>query len=214
MDDKPQQPEKVSKSDASLLSYEEMAEDPFFRDLLDTSCKTSSQSNNSVRDIGQIARLDLPADWQAGPTQENAVAADLFKEYDAPNDNDVKLCFYYRGMRCSALAGEAFHDLLKAPDHELSAEEYQSLQEILRNKDADYFSKAKAYTEAINEKRVLVVEGSYDRTSSTPIVNRTIYIDSDNTGTAVQEVYFQAPAIKFQKHLAEAEAALRSIHWK
>lgn len=214
MEETPQNPEKPSKPDPPFMSYEKMEEDPFFKELLDTRVQTISQSRRSISDLGQISSLSLPENWTAGPTQENAVAADLFKEYNAPNDSDVKLCFYYRGMRCSEQAGEAFRKVLSSSDHPLNVAEYKSLQEILRNKSPEYFSKEDAYTEVINGKRVLIVEGSYDKSNKSAISNKTMYIDADGTGTAVQEIYFQAPTQKFQKYSGEVDGALKSIEWK
>ncbi len=214
MDEKPQHPEKPSNLDPSFMSYEKMEEDPFFKELLDTRVQTISQSRRSISDLGQISNLSLPENWIAGQTQANAIAADLYKEYNPPNDSDVKLCFYYRGMRCSEPAGDAFRKVLSSTDHQLDAAEYQSLQEILRNKSPEYFSMGSAYTKEINGKRILIVEGSYDKSNASAISNKTMYIDSDSKGTAVQEIYFQAPTQKFQKHFGEVDGALKSIEWK
>ncbi len=59
---------------------------------------------------------------------------------------------------------------------------------------------------------VLLVEGSYkdkDHTGS-----KTIYVDSDGTGSALQEISYSAPGKDYAAHASEAEKALKSISWK
>lgn len=215
MGDVPQPPEPIKNSESLMgAANKESAYTLFIEELFNTKLPAGSRSNMPVTDIGQIKAMDLPSTWTAGTVQQNVFAADAYKEFNPDKDVDVKMCFYYRGIRTGRYAGEAFQKVLKEAPHDLSDEEYSSLQETLRNKDADYFTKTSARTEDINGKRVLVVEGSFSNNKSNQTDNKTIYVDSDGTGTAVQEIYFQAPAGKYKQYAADADRAFKSINWK
>jgi hypothetical protein len=68
-----------------------------------------------------------------------------------------------------------------------------------------------AATRDINQRRVLLVEGTY--TESGEDVH-AVHIDGDGAGSIIQEIYFQAPKKEYPLHFAEASAALKSIQWK
>jgi microcompartment protein CcmK/EutM len=158
--------------------------------------------------------MSLPSEWIAAPAHKANIGGDLFREYHISGDPELKLCFYYRGIRTSQFDGETFKQVLQKPPHDLSDAELSTLAATLRNKNPQLFAKTVARTEDLNGKRVLVVEGSYDQGKPTQIDNRSIYVDSDGTGTAVQEIFCQGPSAKFQKHSQEYRAALSSIRWK
>lgn len=111
----------------------------------------------------------------------------------------------------SSLKGRQFVKALKAPPHVLTDDEYNGLQFIARIDK--YFTKRDARTVSINGRRVLIVEGTQDLGKPEQVETKTIFIDSDGTGTAVQEVYFLAKPNKYKEHLTEVNKALNAIIW-
>ena len=162
--------------------------------------------------LGQIDQIDIPPGWQEGTAQKPTGGSSLFREFHPADNPEVRLCFYYRGRRISEEAGQAFHSMLEQPPHVLKPEELQPLREVLREKlNSKDFNLLFAKTEEMNGKRVLVVEGAYNNSQ---LKTRELFVDSDGTGTAVQEIYYQAPRNDYARFQPAALSALKSIRWK
>ncbi len=159
---------------------------------------------------GQIQAMAVPAGWERRADSQLPAGAGL-TEFHAPGQDNVRLNSFYRGSRVGAEAARAFHECLAKPPHQLHANEIKALSQVLGDKD-DGFDIFFARTVDLNGKRVLSVEGSFkdkDHTSE-----KTIYVDTDGTGSAVQEISYAACGKDYQRYLGEAEKAFRSIVWK
>lgn len=164
-----------------------------------------------VKDHGQVKHLELPPGWSACP-EEQRTSGDYLKEFRSEESEDVKLSFYYRGQRIPRLAAEEFQKILANPAHELSAEELEQAEIVIRNAaDEEYFSISSSHTEDLHGKRVLIVEGVWKTSGQ---ADYGIFIDSDNTGSAVQEIHFLAPEREYVNYIDQIEQVLASITWK
>lgn len=162
--------------------------------------------------IGQIRKMTIPPAWEKGPDYNNREHAGSYKEFHPYGKTDCQLGFYYRGRRTSETAGQNFKEVLEQESHELTPTEYSSLEETLRDKArAEDFTVKNARTEEINGKRVLIVEGRYNKNQND---STHMFIDTDGTGTAVQEVFFQAPKEQYAKYAGAAKTAMESIRWR
>ena len=159
---------------------------------------------------GQIQSMAMPAAWERRADVQLPAGAGLV-EFHPHGQDDVRLNSFYRGRRVDAESARAFRECLAKPPHQLQAQEIKALRDVLRNK-ADDFDIFFARTVDLNGKRVLSVEGFYKDAAHTGA--KTMYVDSDNTGSAVQEISYSAPGKAYQKHLDEAAKAFRSIVWK
>jgi len=164
----------------------------------------------AVISTGQIAGMSVPNGWVAREAVTLPAGAGLI-EYHPVGHDDIRLNSYYRGRRISAEAAQAFKDCLAQPPHALQSAELKALSEVLRDKSYD-FDIIFAKTEDLDGRRVLSVEGTYKDPAHTR--SRTIYVDSDHTGSAVQEISYTANSKDYQGHLTEAETALKSIIWR
>lgn len=207
--DMPKPVEQHEKMNAKSES-QRLAQEAFYKQLLSTPVKGVSIDMTKIVDVGQISQMDLPHTWKLGTT-DNTGGTD-FREYHPRNDPEVKLCTYYRGHRVDQPSADAFREVLKKPPHILSPSEIKSLAEIMRNKDdAKVFSMVVARTEDLNGKRVLAVEGRFiEKQYDT----HALYVDSDGNGSAVQEIYFQAPKADYMLYIKQARDAFKSIKWK
>lgn len=190
------------------------SDDAFFKELL-SEPKFEKKNTNSitVRDVGQVMSMTLPKSWEEGKPVSMPGNA-FFKEVHLKQNADVSLCFYYRGQRASIQGSEAFSAVLAKPDHVLTPAEFKSVSEIARNKDAKDFSLLNARTETINGKRVLVVEGRFKEKQ---IDTMSMYVEAEankQSGSVIQEIYYQAPKNDYVAHLKEAKDAFKSIIWK
>lgn len=182
-------------------------------DLMSTIAKNATKpAVSEVTDLGQISKMNLPTGWEEGVQQQHRQHAASYQEFHPVGEPECQLGFYYRGRRTSELAGQRFRDLLNKPPHALSRDEIDSLKEIVRDKysPAD-FQCSNARTVDIGGKRVLLLEGRYKAIQQD---SKHLFIDSDGTGTAVQEIFFQAPKDKFANYAKVAEQSMKSIKWK
>jgi hypothetical protein len=107
---------------------------------------------------------------------------------------------------------ERFRNLLAAPLHSLTQVELEDLRQLLQTRsDPASFRAMVAKTQDIHGKRVLVIEGLFLKHA---LHARTLYVDTDGTGSAVQEITFQAPNARFVKNLLQGVKSLESIIWK
>jgi len=112
----------------------------------------------------------------------------------------------------SEKSSQLFCGVLSTPPHNISQIEVDSLKEVLmRRNDPDTFRMFVAKTQDIKGKRVLVIEGVFLEFN---LQVRTLYVDSDGTGSAVQEISFQAPKDRFVKYLLPGTKSLETITWK
>lgn len=162
--------------------------------------------------VGQVQYMCLPAGWLEGPAARNGAPGILFRYYHPPEKPDVQLCFYFRGHKVSRAASVAFHDVLDKAAHMLALNEIKSVKEILGDRaDPQKFAIVLARTEDWNGRRLLTIEGRYyERQLDT----HAILIDADDTGSTVQEIFYQAPKADYLHYLQQAKAAFQSIEWK
>jgi hypothetical protein len=174
--------------------------------------RATNPAKEQVTNLGQIARMEMPSGWQPGPNYDTRQHSATYREFHPQGDPGCQLGFYYRGRRTSEYAGDKFHETLQKPSHILGDAELATLKEVIRDKanPADFELKS-AHTEDINGKRVLVLEGRYTGNQQD---SKHIFIDADGTGTAVQEIFFQAPKDKYQRYAKAADDAMHSTRWK
>lgn len=159
---------------------------------------------------GQIKSMELPEGWLEC-VQEKRTASDYLTEYRAPESANAKLLFYYRGHRIAPGGAADFLKVLSLPDHELTDQEFSSVDLVIRNaSDPDFFLLSSSRTEELNGKRVLIVEGIWKKGG---LVDLGVFIDSDKTGSAVQEIHFEAPQSEYELFVDQAEKSLKSIVW-
>lgn len=174
--------------------------------------QNTSSARAKVIAIGQIESMTLPEDWLESYVDKPEGSPASLRLFHPTGEELAQLGFFYRGRRLAAKDGQAFCDLLRQSPHVLSGSELESIASLLRDKsDPEEFKLLIAKTEDFNGKRILVVEGRFLEISED---NRSIFIDSDGTGTAVQEVYFQAHKLLFGRYYRAAAAAMKTIKWK
>lgn len=209
------------KTDAQLekenqeLARQIKAKDPeAYKKYIEPELKRIEDAKRGITTVivGQV-RMKFPDTWKPGLVRKNAIGNDSYEDYKINGDKDATISFYYRGMRTAEDEGEDFLKVLKAPPHDLSDMEFWRIKSTLRRANDD-FTKTVLRTVDLNGKRVLLLEGNIYKGKPNEEYVRSIYIDSDGTGTAVQEVFFQASPKKYKEHLKEAEAAFNSISWK
>jgi hypothetical protein len=189
--------------------------DNLFNRVFDTTSMNHAMNNSmnqdksSIISTGQIESMNVPTGWVKRGKVSLRAGAGLV-EYNPVGQENVRLKSFYRGNSVSDEAASAFKDCLNKPPHLLKPEELKGLSEILRDKAYDF--KGSAKTEDLNGKRVLVLEGRYSDEKHTS--TQTIYVDSDGTGSAIQEIAYTASGKDYTANLVKAQKAFKSIVWK
>lgn len=164
-----------------------------------------------VENQGQVKSMQLPEGWFEREVEETT-SHTFMRQFQAADNEEVTLSFYYRGHRTSDGDATNFLRVLGQPDHELSSEEAKSVRSIIRNaSDADWFLTNSIRTENLKGKCVLMLEGIW---KASDLADLGVFVDSDGTGSAVQEIHFTAPKDEYSKYLAMIEEALKSVKWK
>jgi hypothetical protein len=178
------------------------------RSKLTGASKMMMKAQVMVKRHGQIKELTMPENW----CELKMAEGQLIREFAPIERDDIRISFFYRGHRVHREAGEAFLKVLACPEHELSAEERESIEWIIRNaSEPDWFATRSMRTETVNKKMVLVFEGIWiaDR-----IANLGLLFDTDETGTAVQEIHYTAPESEYYQYLPVAVNAIKTVVWK
>lgn len=163
-----------------------------------------------VKNLGQVKHIEIPTGWVAKLDRDDSQP--YLKEYSPQDRADVKLIFYYRGSRVDRQSGIDFHNILKLAPHDLPPAEKLSLVFVLRDIGAtDLFETLSMRTDNINRKTVLLTEGLWRKSN---LHNLAIFVDTDGTGTAVQEIHYTAPPAVYLKYLPTIKDAIKSIKWK
>jgi hypothetical protein len=172
----------------------------------------SASATWPVTDVGQVRSLTLPATWQQGRIVKPLAGAGAYRQYHRTDAPESVIVMYYRGRRTALNAGKRFRNVLDKPPHVLTHTEARALGEIIRDRaSAQDFKIVLACTQDWNGKRVLIIEGKWNELQHDTFA---ILIDSDGTGTAIQEIYFQAPCDQYPGRIIEAKRVLKSIVWK
>lgn len=173
--------------------------------------RSASGKGMELEDQGQIDKMTLPQGWVDGKLPPGATTSGTLKLFSPPDDPDARFGFFYRGQRMSDGSSAAFKRVLEKPAHVLTASEIKDLKEVMRDKDPASFKTLVVRTEDLNGKRVLIVEGNYTGFNHDAY---SMYIDSDGTGSAVQEVWFEAAKPSYMKRLKSVKDSLATIKWK
>lgn len=176
-----------------------------------TGSQSASVKGMELQDQGQIDKMTLPQGWGDGKLPAGATTSGTLKLFSPPGDAESRLGFFYRGQRVSDGSAAAFKRVLESPAHALSPSEISELKEVMRDKDPSSFKTLSVRTEDLAGRRVLIVEGTYTSFNHDAY---SIYVDSDGTGSAVQELWFEAPKVSYSKQLKFVKDSFATIKWK
>lgn len=163
-----------------------------------------------LTDCGQIRSFPLPEGWTELTVDRPPFSLATARIFSPPKGESARLTFYYRGGPVSESQAANFTSLLSQPPHRLSDEELWSVQQVLRDAALPgVFKPARAATEDLQGKRVLVLRGYWPQSG---LESFTVYIDAGG-GAQVQEICFAAPRADFAKHWPAVKQALRHTRW-
>lgn len=132
--------------------------------------------------------------------------------FHLPEASKVQLTFHYRDRSLDADSQRSFAKLLSKPAHELTLQEREEIEMVLRYvSEPEYFGFSNIRTETLNGKMVLLIEGIWKKSR---LSTYGIFVSTDANASAVEEIHFVAPHTTFQQFSAKAKQAFNSITWK
>lgn len=167
--------------------------------------------STDIENLGAVEKMKLPAGWSKGEQRSGIGGLGHSQQFLLSDSKDTELTVFERGRRYESNAS-AFKSILAQPPHTLSAAEKEALGPILGNYgDPRAFAMASCKTEDLNGKKVLLIEGSWQELGhrSYSLIN-----NPDGEGQTVQEIFFKAPAKKYELYLPLAKQSIKSIQWK
>ncbi|MBX9687444.1 MAG: hypothetical protein K2X27_12125 [Candidatus Obscuribacterales bacterium] len=205
----------ISQSEASLAIIKKSEDNADLRN--GKSTKAVSERNetdaNYVLDIGAIESLRIPDGWiEKSPMPSEWATECLSRDFSPVDDENSTLSSFFRGSLISEASAFRFKRLLEEPAHELAEDEIFSIQQVLsKMAEKDAFEMRSLHTSEIAGKRVLIIDGEW---KSTKMQFHGILFNADESGRAIQEIFFEAPLTPFLKYLADVVACIGSIKWK
>lgn len=164
-----------------------------------------------IESIGQVRMMTLPANWRLAKREDQGGTMAFHEVYSAFENEDTTFEFYYRGTPVKESIARAFKATLLAEPHALSADEIHSLGIMVSYAlDGNAFKLKRIHTETLNGRRVLIVEGDFLQDGVTRL---HVFVDADDRGSAVQELFFQAPTADFKNSVDAGKRAFSSIIW-
>lgn len=158
--------------------------------------------------LGMIKRMVLPEGWKEESNRDESES----QTFRHPQEQDVKISFYYRGKPLSSRSAQRLEKVLAAPSHTLSDSECESIEVIMRDaSEPEFFRRKTVRTEVLNGIKVLVLEGFWILSD---LDCTCIFVASEENGTRIDEIYFLAPPDKFATYQPEFYQSLASIQWE
>lgn len=170
-------------------------------------------------DYGQIDHMNLPEGWHLSQVHHREIGGYSFRQCNPPDDPEVAICFFYRGLGLPPQESQEFCGILTKPPHQLDQSEHDKCEVVLRGRDDPQgFTMRKLFTTDLNGKRVLVLEGTFTEKQENVF---QLFINAGGSGRFVQEIYYQAPNGSannsqnlYDKYLPAAQNSFKSIIWK
>lgn len=160
---------------------------------------------------GALANMSMPPGWTAGESNylPGHHSYQEFLPKDASDDR-TRIQIVDRERSIPSQEQQALNRIFAAGDHRLTRGEQLALGSILGNKqDSSDFRIDRAWTQGLNGKQVLMVEGEF---TGNHVKNLSMIVDKDGAGT--QEISYLAPVDDFNASRPAAERSFNSIKWK
>jgi hypothetical protein len=165
----------------------------------------------SELNLGSISQLIIPAHWSTLPLERSGRYGSVAQPYALTEDEEVKFMMYSRGKEVASDIAHDFQVVLAMPPHILTAEEYATIEVVLRHmSEDDFFERRFVETQVIDGRSVLVVEGTWKRSG---VKNLAVFVDGNGKGSIIDEFHFYAPTEKYDQYLSEGQAIYQSIRF-
>lgn len=165
-----------------------------------------------LKEFGPVKEMEVPRGWIE--KKLNNARGDLksFVKYHHPDNVDVQICLFYKGLPVSDDSALLFSKVLASQLVSLTIDNLDSLQEILGNLAIiDEFEVDSAKLIPLNEKKVLLVEGNWIKLG---LKSKSYFIDAREDGSIVYELYYAAPIKLYDEYIEAVDSALETIQWQ
>lgn len=164
-----------------------------------------------VENYGRLRRIQFPQDWVETKRSSEPLSAQDVRSFHAPANDSTQVRLAFGGRAQAASVGHVFVDMLAGPGRELNAGELKSVLPMLGvMADTRWFAIESARTTEVAGRRVLAVGGRY---LQDPYAMKTLFVDTDESGTYVQEISFVCPTQDVETAQGLFDHVLASLEW-
>lgn len=169
----------------------------------------------AIQNLGAIDNLKLPEGWveeERGPHETGALEMpEIVRVFHKSAEPRAQICVFFRNQPVTDASAESFRKLLAAAPRKLTKSEVDTVQQVIGRMHWDeVFTTGDAKTEIVNEKTVLIVEGTWKVVDTQTYC---MFVDITGRGDLVQEIYYAAPKDIYEKYQPEAVATLSKVTW-
>lgn len=197
---------------------------------------TNQPSPVEIQNFGSVRKVVAPSGWKKlvdSPTSIGTRSGELFHP---PEDVDVNINVFYRGMPVDDEAAASFRRLLAVPlphgqSRNLTEDEIRSLATVMGfstvgdnqytnpsakgSRDYPTFHLSSAAVVSINGRTILKCRGNFQNEKAVPGTEyEGFFFPSKGTPSQIEELFYQAPTRgKFLRYTAEWEKCLKTLEW-
>ncbi len=174
--------------------------------------KDDSKRQLKVSDLGAIATFSLPTGWVENIQAASQLAQQSYsRDFSPEEDSFSSLSVFFSGKQISETSANNFRAVISEFPHELSAEEINSISQVLsKMADEDAFDLRSAATAVVSGRRVLIVDGAWKK-SQTQFYGLMTEVGESRE---IQEIFFEAKMTGFMKYLSVVVDSFQTIEWK
>jgi hypothetical protein len=160
---------------------------------------------------GAIASMAVPSTWADRMQTEEGEGAKYTRQFVCDANSAVQVCIYYRGFPIANSAAKNLLEVLARPEHDLSEQEQEALDELLGNaNEPGYFSMKRLCTRDVSGRRVVFADGVWENGGNQSWL---LMIPASDDCRVVQEVWLMAPSEQFGEYVELFDYILDSVSW-
>lgn len=167
-------------------------------------------SSSVVENEGYVKSMNLPPGWIDQSKPRPAWAGPYWRIFRPSADSKVRLSFFDRGRPLTDTAAQDMHKLLSNAPAMLTAEDLQTIREVIRDAAlVDEFQFRNARSHILNGRRVIIIEGRWSE-----LQEDCLWVIASQPQSAwVYEIVYQAPEGEFSKYFETIRACIMSVEW-
>lgn len=201
-----------------------------------TTMVTNQPAPAEIQDFGSVRKIVAPPGWKKIVDTETSIGTRAGELFHPPEDVEVNINVFYRGMPIDEQTAQTFARLLgnkmeSGQSRNLTEDEIRSLAVVMGfstigdnqytnssakgSRDYPAFNLTAASVVELNGRTVLKCRGNFQNEKGVPGTDYEGYFfPSKGSPSQIEELFFQAPTRgKFMRFAGEWEKCLKSLEW-
>jgi hypothetical protein len=201
-----------------------------------TTMVTNQPAPAEIHNFGSVRKIVAPPGWQKSMDSDSSIGTRTGQSFHPPDDVDVNINVFYRGMPVDDDSTAFFLKLLNTPlqhgqSRNLTDDEIRSLATVMGfstvgdnqytnssakgSRDYPAFHLSGAAIVSINGRVVMKCRGNFQNEKAVPGTDyEGFFFPAKGTPSQIEELFYQAPTRgKFLRYAGEWEKSLKTLEW-